>query len=106
MHIQKWIALNRKKLYRFAFAPNRDPPSTRTDSPLLSHHRLTHDKLQFVHDRAENWPKELKRIFSFLLPPAVLYTVGEREDTDKVTPKENRQRHAGTEDRFVHQSGF
>jgi hypothetical protein len=29
-----------------------------------------------------------------------------REDTDKVTPKENRQRHAGTEDCFVHQSGF
>lgn len=60
MQIQKWIALNRKKLYRFAFAPDRDPLSTRTDSPLLSHHRLTHDELQFVHDRAENWPKELR----------------------------------------------
>jgi hypothetical protein len=50
MQIQKWIALNRKKLYRFAFAPDRDPLSTHTDSPLLSHHRLTHDELQFVHD--------------------------------------------------------
>jgi hypothetical protein len=69
MHIQKWIALNRKKLYRFAFAPNRDPPSTRTDSPLLSRHRLTHDKCNSCTIVLRIGRKEIeKRIFSFLLP--------------------------------------
>ncbi len=28
--------------------------------PLLSHHRLTPDELQFVHDRAVDWPEELR----------------------------------------------
>lgn len=28
--------------------------------PLLFHHRLTPDELQFVHDRAVDWPEELR----------------------------------------------
>src|SRR6202042_1327618 len=28
--------------------------------PLVSHHRLTPDELQFVHDRAADWPEELR----------------------------------------------
>ena len=30
------------------------------EPPLLSHHRLTPDELHFVHDRAVDWPEELR----------------------------------------------
>ena len=36
--------------------------------PLLSHHRLTPDELQFVHDRAVDWPEELRRRILLNLP--------------------------------------
>jgi hypothetical protein len=36
--------------------------------PLLSHHRLTPDELQFVHDRAVDWPEELRRRILLDLP--------------------------------------